>query len=424
MPLPLVLPVAQNWSCHSCGDCCRYYQVRLTPAEKQHVLDQNWTQAHGVPAGEELFERIGMLGKKETCLRRNPADGACVFLDDQNRCRMHARLGEASKLAACRAYPYTFHPIGDRIAVAVRFSCPSVAQNRGTPLTDQVQALTELRDLLVPDTAEARNAPPPIISGNQQLDWLDTCRIANRLRDFLCADPAGNTFATRLVHALFVVQMLGQANLQKIRGQRIDELLDALFLAAPMETVPDARELPEPTALGRTQFRLIVAQYANENSPRHMTFGQRLRNAADGLRLTLGTGMTPHMRAILPSVPFSELERPFSGATPEIEQTFHRYFSVKLSSLCFCGSSCYELTLVEGFAYLATNYAITMFLARWIARGQDRSVLSAHDVQHALRLIDYRHGRSPAMGAINFRRRIQSLVKTSQLPALVGWYGR
>ena len=424
MSLPLVLPVAQNWSCHSCGDCCRYYQVRLTPAEQQHVLDQNWTPAHGVPAGEELFETVGMLGGRETCLRRNPTDGACVFLDEQNRCRMHARLGEASKLSACRAYPYTFHRIGDRIAVAVRFSCPSVAHNRGTPLADQMQALSELRDLLVPDTAEARSTPPPIISGNQQLDWRDTCRIANRLRDFLCDGAPGNTFATRLVHALFVVHMLGQANLQKFRGQRIDELLDALFLAAPTETVRNAAELSEPNALGRTQFRLIVAQYANENSPRRMSLGQRLKNAADGLRLTRGAGMTPHMRAVLPSVPFADLERPFTGATQEIEQTFHRYFSVKLPSLCFCGSSCYDLTLVEGFNYLAANYAITMFLARWIARGQDRSAVSAHDVQDALRLIDYRHGRSPAMGAINFRRRIESLVKTSQLPALIGWYGR
>ena len=50
-------------------------------------------------------------------------DGACVFLGENNRCRIHARYGAEAKPLACRLYPFVLVPTGERWRVGLRFAC-------------------------------------------------------------------------------------------------------------------------------------------------------------------------------------------------------------------------------------------------------------------------------------------------------------
>ena len=44
MPRPAkALPMAQNWDCHGCGDCCRTYAVRVTTSERERIEAQDWS---------------------------------------------------------------------------------------------------------------------------------------------------------------------------------------------------------------------------------------------------------------------------------------------------------------------------------------------------------------------------------------------
>jgi lysine-N-methylase len=131
MSLPISLPTIQNWSCHNCGGCCRQHAIAITAEEHQRITAQNWTPQDGIPAGRPIFERVGILPWSKWYRLGHQPDGACVFLDERGLCRIHAKFGEAAKPLACRIYPYAFHPAGRKVVVSLRFSCPSVAANRG-----------------------------------------------------------------------------------------------------------------------------------------------------------------------------------------------------------------------------------------------------------------------------------------------------
>src|SRR5688500_7618748 len=199
MSTSIPLPMVQRWSCHSCGNCCRHHQILITDDERQRILDQKWTAADGVPVGEAAFGRIG--GQYRLAHQK---DGACVFLDADNRCRIHSKFGESAKPLACRVYPFAFFPTGEKsVGLGLRFDCPSVAGNRGAPLSEQGRALQALRDLIVPKDAEKRT-PPWIAARGGRLDWDDTLRIVAGLRGIVCETEGDTPLPLRLVHALFV----------------------------------------------------------------------------------------------------------------------------------------------------------------------------------------------------------------------------
>ena len=421
MPRGLELPTIQNWSCHNCGGCCRQHLIEVTPVEKQRILDQQWTDADGSPVGERSFVKIG----RQRFRLAHRSDGACVFLNEQGLCRIHAKFGEDAKPLPCRIYPYAFHPGGDgKLTLGLRFSCPSVVANKGTPIVEQRRELVELSKQVVPEGAET--VAPPRASGTEQLDWSDTMRLVGALRRVVTRDAPGHSLATRLVHALFLTKMIGQASFEKVRGPRIDELTELLMQAAPLETTSHADQLPEPVKLARAQFRLIVAQYARHDTLSEQSSGlmYRLSMVFAGARFTRGRGETPVLRDTYKPVPFASLDAPGSGLSDEAEQTLTRYFDVKLSSLHFAGPAFYNNTLVDGFGHLAMVYPVTLYVARWIALSNDRPAVTTPDVQQALSIVDHPHGYSPAMGLGNFRRRVKWLVDNDHLSHLIGWYGR
>src|SRR5579863_3499514 len=129
--LPLQLPTIQNWCCHNCGGCCRQHAIEITQEEYERIKGQGWTGQPGYGPEQPLFEwHAGPPWKKRYRLAHR-SDGACVFLNEQGLCRIHAKFGEPAKPLACRVYPYAFHPAGKEITVSLRFSCPSVVANRG-----------------------------------------------------------------------------------------------------------------------------------------------------------------------------------------------------------------------------------------------------------------------------------------------------
>lgn len=419
MPRTLSLPTIQNWSCHSCGDCCREHEIVVTDAEKQRILDQKWTQADGVPEGMNAFERASR-GTAYTYRLAHRADGACVFLDEHNHCRIHARFGEPTKPLGCRAFPFTFQPAGDgMIAVGVRFSCPSVAGNEGRAVAEQRGDLQELADMAVAQG----DWPAPPISATQQLDWADTRRVIDRLREVLCAGERPG-LVMRLVHGSFIAGMLGRATFDKVRGRRLDELMDTLIVAAPHETAASVSDIPAPTNLGKTQFRLVVAQYAVRDTLAAGGLAYRLRKMLTGLRLTRGRGETPAMQEALPAVPFADLEGPFEAASPEIDALFARYWQVKLQGMDFCGPACHGLSVIEGLQNLTLMYPVSLYVARWIARGQKRTTVNLKDAEAALAIVDHNYGRSAMMGRANFRQRVRWLADHDEIVKLAAWYSR
>lgn len=417
---PLELPVIQNWSCHSCGGCCRQHEIEITDEERQRIESQNWTAADGIAGpwhvkGGPFWNRTYRL--------THQADGACVFLDEKGLCKIHAKFGEPAKPLACRVYPFALHPAGKSITVSLRFSCPSVVSNKGKPLAARLEELRGIEQLVVPDGAEL--LPAPYVTGGQPLEWAETHHIVEALDTVI---EAGDVqFPVRLLRALFVVDMLGQTNFEKIRGDRLTELLQILLDASVEEVTTNPASLPQATRPGRMHFRLLAGQYARRDTHAELARGwlYRYQLFKASLKFTHGGGVIPQMQELFPAgVKFADLERPFGPLPAGAEELWVRYFRVKLLGLAFCGPAFYGAPIVEGFHSLALVFPVVQWLARWLAVGAGRASLNLADIERALAIADHHHGYSPALGLANNRARIRMLAKLGDVTRLVAWYSR
>lgn len=424
--MKLELPTLQSWSCHSCGNCCRDLDVEITDAERQRIAGQNWTADDGVPA--EQVQSFGLFKKRYRLAHAE--DGACVFLDEDNKCRIHSKFGEAAKPLACRLYPFTFHPGRKGVKVGLRFSCPSVARNDGKPLGERNRELRKLAEETVPPPlipplgkgGTEGGFPPPKIDRKQAMEWGDFERFVAALDDAF--QDASTPFVIRLLRTVNWMTLVSQSQFGAIRGQRLKEYLELVRQAAEVDVPTDGEFDASPGKLGSLYFRLLVGQYTRKD-----TFASigglfaRWRMLRGMWRFTRGKGDLPEMPAGLQAVPFDVLEGDFESPPAETETILTRYFRVKIQSLHFCGPAYYDVPLVEGFFSLALVYPAAMYLSRWLAVSNDRRELQTDDVVRALTMADTHHGFSPLFGSRAFRRRVRHLAESGDVARLCARYG-
>lgn len=414
--IPLTIPAIQNWSCQNCTACCRHHAIEVTEEERQRILSQRWTEQDGTPTGEALFERQAGKG----CWLAHRADGACVFLNERGLCRIHAKFGEAAKPRACRVFPFAFHPAGKKVAVSMRFSCPAVAANRGRALSQRRDEIQRLARAVVPGGHD--RIPAPALVGLKPLEWPQFMPVIDALDEALAAGDA--PMALKLQQALSWLTLV-ESHLDKLAGERVPELL-AFLRQAACNKVAEESAAPTtggaPSAIAKLMFRLLVFQYARKDTAADLSagWGRRLELLIGALRMARGAGRLPALQEAFKEVPFKSIEQPF-GAAPECEELWTRYFRVKVQGLHFCGPAYHGLSLVEGFQNLALIFPVTMWIARWLAAGQNRTQLTQEDLAQALTISDHHHGYSPIFGSFGFRSRVQVLAQWGEIPKLIRW---
>lgn len=440
---PLQLPVLQNWSCQSCAGCCRQHLILITDEERQRIEGQQWNAGDDqqLPDGAAPLANLGGQWRLN-----HQADGACVFLNDDGLCRIHAKFGEHAKPLACRVYPYALHPAGKEVTVSLRFSCPTVVANAGKPVSEQRSDIRSIAKAVVPDGYT--QTPPPEIRPGQMLDWPDTLRFVKTL-DAVMADDSVPV-SVRLRRNLAWLELIKSMKFDQIRGDRLQELLeilagdaslsvptDAAHDSTPDVAVPPAsgtesssRRTPAqlsptwPVGLRRTArmvFRVHLAVYARRDTALDLEGGMRnrLRLLKAIVRFARGTGEVPPLQDGFRPVPFTELARSFGPLPAESEELFARYFRVKLQGLHFCGAAFYNIPVVEGFNSLALMYPITLWFARWLAASDGRQRITHADVSRALSVADHNHGYSPELGKRSARGRVKTLMRLQSVSPLI-----
>ena len=416
----LQLPTIQNWSCHSCSECCRRHVVEITEEERQTIIEQGWRDDDEFTEGTPVLVRdLGPFWNRRWRLGQKP-DGACVFLDEEGLCRIHARYGEPTKPLACRVYPYAFHPQGRQVTVSLRYSCPSVVENRGQSVADQQEVLYEMAREVVP--AGITKSPAPGLRRYGDLEWVPFQLFVNALEYLLARDS--EPIAIRLKAAVRFVDLVSEARVGHFENDQLADFVEIIREAALAETEAAAGDLEQPSATGRLLFRMLAAQYARNDSLSNWRTGWlgRMRLLRVGTRFAIGRGTVPPMQDIDQPVRFDRLEEPFGGLTDAAEEMFTRYFRVKILGLQFCGRAFLGFGLIEGFRSLALVFPSMMWLARLMVAADGRDRLETADVAKAIELADHYHGYTPMFNRRQYRWQIGMMSRAGDIPRAIDWY--
>jgi Fe-S-cluster containining protein len=126
----LLFPENFHFTYTGCGRCCKDWNI--------HVDAGCYGRVHGTSlyerlktGGEEPFKEDGDDGTISSLRKK----GACVFLDDHDRCTIHSEIGYEAKPLGCRQFPFILRPTPDGVYAGVSFYCPSCRSNSGLPLS-------------------------------------------------------------------------------------------------------------------------------------------------------------------------------------------------------------------------------------------------------------------------------------------------
>lgn len=428
------LPVIQNWDCHQCGNCCTDYVVPVSDAEKKRIEGQGWDQLPEY-AGKPLFVRHSAwwkFWKKKYRLRT--INDHCIFLDDKGLCRIHGKFGLDAKPFACRLYPFILVPTGDTWRVSMRYACPSATANKGRSLLQQKQDIAsyakEMEHWDEPEinaatasTARAAEAARqlrlPRLKGRKTITWDDLDHVLKAMLNIV--RDATDPFPRRMLRLLELVRTCSQAKFEKITGKRLKEFLDLVSNAVSAEVPRDLSKYPKPNWVGRTLFRTSLAVFLRKDSGLRRGVAARSRFAlvAAMMRIVSGKGPLPNLQAGLPVMDMCEFEKPLGPLQPESLEALVRYYSVKIESCQFFGPTCYDLGVLEGFAFLALTLPAILWLARgYLDQGQPAAIFKA------ITVIDENYGYNPLLGHFRQQFATRILFGQKELDRLIAWYGQ
>jgi Fe-S-cluster containining protein len=97
-----------DFSCQSCGNCCRYFSINLTHLDIERITenrpDLKATDFVAFETSDEKDDHesfISTYGKRQIILKKKPNSKECVFLEN-NKCSIHA-----FKPRVCKVWPFS-----------------------------------------------------------------------------------------------------------------------------------------------------------------------------------------------------------------------------------------------------------------------------------------------------------------------------
>ncbi len=216
MPSSLqVLPILERWDCNQCGICCRQTVITLDAVDRAKIEAQRWNRRREYE-NVRVIESHGFFRKLYTLAKQ--ADGSCIFLSSEGRCRIHELHGAEQKPSVCQMFPLQPVVVERDKLVTLRRSCPSAAADKGRLVAEHLPEFEALLDQSPAAVAWAAGnvgtAPPKILRGLSR-DWPDTRRIAQIFARLLSAGRF--PLVRRWVHALQFCRLLEECRLKKLR---------------------------------------------------------------------------------------------------------------------------------------------------------------------------------------------------------------
>jgi lysine-N-methylase len=404
---PIHLPVFQRYDCHSCGHCCRILVVNVTAEERRKIIAAGWLTR--LP-GKRLFVRYRYAGRRRYRLAQQ-ADGRCIFLNDNERCRLHAETGAETKPLPCRMYPFVPTPGVDGVRLDLRADCPSVAGNRGRALNAHEAAIRKLAD----EAGTGPMAAPPAWRGRRALSVAEFEAVTAAFTR--CLREASLPLRGRLRACCQLLELLAAVQPAKVRDERFIELMDVLASAAVDEarSEPGAVDVPPRTA---RLFRQWLFLHALSDLPGELQTGRIRRllrswsRYGQSRRFADGTGPVPRLASNWPATTFEEVAAVQPGPEEALEPLC-RMMLLKLDAQSFAGPGYFGYDLISGLTALCLLPSVVGWFARLAAVTGGRREWSAEDLLTGVRRAADTYGVSPVFARISERLRLRGLSRDS-----------
>jgi len=425
MQLPVILPPmdAQRYDCQGCTHCCRDLLVQLTSLDRRRIDQQNWSDKLGVAP----YIRHG----QNHVLSHTP-DGACVFLTDDGKCRIHAEHGLTAKPLACQLYPFTLEADADGLRIAMRFDCPTVARNTGSPLAKHRRDLGRLAAELaaaLPSEMDASRARWELVRGHPlAVKTVDAFveQLHRWVRD------QGRPLDQRLLGLHELIQTLVGARLDRFDDDRLCELIALLTsdLGTMASQAADAPIAP-PTVRQSRLFRQTVFAHCERVSPREAraslpkSLARRWDQLRRARRLAAGCGPIPRLGPMRVDADFDRLEgvRAAPGlSASRCDDLLTRYLQARIACRTAFGRAYYGWPILDGLHDLLLAVAVIGWLVRCVAVADDRDVYGFEDLVKAVGIVDAAAGRAPGLGSRSARLRLHYLARDRGLVRLLMAY--
>lgn len=429
--LPLATP-GQRYSCHGCGACCRDFTVQLRIDDVKKLREQRWAERLG-------FDPIARFRGRDYLRQR--ADGACVFLLEDGKCRVHGEFGFENKPIACQLFPYMVSPGTSSARMGVSFACTSVVENKGELLNQQVPEALRIVSRGLGELLE----PAPhgqIVRGTAaqrgELEALERYMVT------WLASPL--PLAIRLDGFAWMAQSLAVARIKSVRGDRFAELVELLTRALE-------NELPHHPVGAPTSRQLALlrsAVFARTEDPKPLTAGApgRVMATIDQLRrsrlwrkgraaskVPLVFQQTRTVQQPMASAPSTSDDSRSAGCSfgdvekvgplgalctdPECDSLLTRWLRATLEGGRAWGVGYYGWSGVDGIGAMAVSVAAVGWLSRAHAASHARTQVGLSDVRAALGRIDRTAGRAVWLGTTAERLRLAYLVRDDGLRAII-----
>ena len=336
------------------------------------------------PAKAEPFEAIpGLPGLQRI---RKRADGACGFLSDDNRCRIHEELGAARKPLTCRLFPYAFHPAADGVVVTASFGCPTIIANQGSLISADASraGIESLRKEWF--AVHPWHAPLPRLVKGRSIDARSSRILRESWLAMLTRDNGDIRDNIRRIAA-----SIDDLTRSRVLALADDDFQQYISLTVPHAAAkPDAPSAREPGRIGRLMQRGFLYAVAAIRADLEQPGRSRARLRLMRLR------MLAHFHGLGPG-----LERVRLGALkrvrvdigdPEIRPTVFHYLRSTFETL---GSSGRPIVDEVAIAVSILNAAIALAAMNADAAGQTVDRASFHAA--LMEASDMSHARSAAL---------------------------
>jgi len=406
----MYIPEDQRFTCQCCGLLCKRLFIPVSEEERKRI-----ERLEG--EGEEVL----FLKKGENTYLARKEDGRCVFLDDENLCRLHKRFGEKAKPLACRVFPFTFSLKGGELAAGVRFACPAVAANVGRPLDSYRKNLLDLAREVRQQTHALQ---PEEVEAWEGLSEEGVVRLVEFLADGVSREELD--LDKRLICLLRLFTVLEMAHPDEWGQPKIWEQLQTLRDAAfeeERERTPCPAE--EWSRAERSRFFQLLSLYArrDEESGDSWEVRSRLERSFRSAGVMLGKGSLQGMGRDLPCSALSLLKESSFVAEGNAEEPVFRFLRVKLTTHQFFGSSHHDFSLKEGFLSLLMAYPVAGAFARLYAADRGKRRVEKEDAVRAVSAVDHGFSHMKGLGTHTAKRLVSALASEESYRRLVGLLG-